>query len=50
MIYFFSSSNKRDNLIHPLTVTAKSKRKAFALAVLNFTKHRLKGSPKLIQL
>lgn len=50
MIYFFSSSRKDDKLTHPVTVSTNSERRAYALAVLNFTKHRLKGSPKMIQL
>lgn len=48
MIYFFNSSRKSDKLSHPITVCANSERRAFALAVLNFAKHNLKGSPKLI--
>lgn len=50
MIYFFNSSNKRDKLSHPVTVSTNSERRAYALAVLNFAKHHLKGSPKMIQL
>jgi hypothetical protein len=50
MIYFFNSSNKQDKLTHPVTVSTNSERRAYALAVLNFTKNHLKGSPKMIQL
>lgn len=50
MIYFYESSNKRDKLTHPLTISTNSERRAYALAVLNFTKNHFKGSPKLIQL
>ena len=50
MIYFYESSNKKDKLTHPLTISTSSERRAYALAVLNFAKHNLKGSPKLIQL
>lgn len=48
MIYFFKSSRKDDKLIHPITICAKTERKAFGLAVLNFKKNYLKGTPKLI--
>lgn len=50
MIYFFNSSRKDDKLTHPVTVSTNSERRAYALAVLNFAKNRLKGSPKMIQL
>lgn len=50
MIYFFKSSRKSDKLSHPVTVCANSERRAFALALLNFTKHGYKGSPKMIAL
>lgn len=50
MIYFYESSNKRDKLTHPLTISTNSERRAYALAVINFAKNHLKGSPKLIQL
>ena len=48
MIYFYKSSRKSDRLVHPVTVCAQSERRAFALALLSFVKHGLKGSPKLI--
>lgn len=48
MIYFFKSSRKSDKLVHPLTISTTSERRAFALAVLNFAKNGLKGSPRLI--
>ena len=48
MIYFFKSSRKSDKLIHPLTISTTSERRAFALAVINFTKNGLKGSPRLV--
>lgn len=48
MIYFYKSSRKSDNLIHPVTVCSNNERHAFGLALINFKKHHLKGSPKLI--
>lgn len=48
MIYFFKSSRKFDKLSHPITVCAKTERRATALAIINFVKNGLKGSPKLI--
>ena len=48
MIYFYKSSRKSDRLVHPLTICANNERRAFALAVLNFVKNGLKGTPKLI--
>ena len=48
MIYFFDSSRKSDKLVHPVTVCSTSERRAFAMALINFKKNRLKGSPKLI--
>lgn len=48
MIFFYKSSRKSDKLVHPLTICANSERRANALAILNFTKNRLKGSPVLI--
>lgn len=51
MIYFYESTNKRDKLTHPLTVsTNRGERKAYALAVINFAKHNMVGSPKRIEL
>ena len=48
MIYFYESTNKRDKLTHPLTISSSSERKAYALAVLNFVKNKMIGSPKRI--
>ena len=48
MIYFYESSNKKDKLIHPLTISTSNERRAYALAVLNFAKHNMVGSPKRI--
>lgn len=49
MIYFYNSSRKDDELSHPVTIsTNKGERKAFSLAVINFAKHGLKGSPRRI--
>ena len=48
MIYFFKSSRKSDRLIHPITICAGNEKRAFALALMNFLKNGLKGSPKLI--
>ena len=48
MIYFFKSSRKSDKLVHPLTISTTSERRALALAVINFAKNGLKGSPKLV--
>ena len=45
MIYFFSSSRKDDKLVHPVTVSTTNEKRAFALAVINFKKHSLKGTP-----
>ena len=50
MIYFYESTNKRDKLTHPLTISTSSERRAYALAVLNFKKNSYIGSPKRIQL
>ena len=48
MIYFYNSSRKSDKLSHPITVCAQSERRAFALALINFKKNGLVGSPKLV--
>lgn len=50
MIYFYESSNKKDKLTHPLTVSTTSERKAYALAVINFRKNNMFGSPKRIHI
>ena len=48
MIYFYKSSRKSDRLVHPLTICANNERRAFSLALINFKKNGLLGSPKLI--
>ena len=49
MMYFFNSTNKRDKIIHPITVsTNKGDKYALWLATLSFRKHNMIGSPKLI--
>ena len=48
MIYFFKSSRKSDKLSHPVTVSTNSERRAFAMALVNFKKNGLKGSPVLV--
>ena len=49
MIYFYNSSRKSDKLSHPITISTNGgERRAYALAVINFAKNRLKGSPKLV--
>ena len=48
MIYFFNSTRKADKLSHPVTICAQSERRAFALALINFKKNGLLGSPKII--
>lgn len=48
MIYFYKSSRKDDKLVHPITVCAQTERRAFSLALINFKKHHLKGTPNLI--
>ena len=50
MIYFYESSNKKDKLTHPLTISTSSERRAYALAVLNFAKNGMIGSPKRIEI
>lgn len=50
MIYFYESTNKRDKLNHPLTVSTTSERRAYALAALNFAKNNMIGSPKRIEI
>lgn len=50
MIYFYESTNKKDKLVHPLTIITNSERRAYALAVLNFIKNGIIGSPKRIEL
>ena len=51
MIYFYESTNKRDRLVHPLVISTNStERRAYALAVINFAKHNMLGSPKRIEI
>jgi hypothetical protein len=49
-MYFYESTNKRDKLIHPLTISTTNEKRAYALAVLNFAKNGMIGSPKKIEL
>lgn len=49
MIYFFNSTNKQDKLAHPVTISTTSVRRAYALAILNFAKNGMIGSPKLVE-
>lgn len=49
MIYFFNSTNKKDKINHPIVISTNGgANKAYALAVFNFVKHNMLGSPKLI--
>lgn len=49
MIYFFNSTNKKDKIEHPILISTNGgTNKAYALAVFNFAKHNMIGSPKLI--
>lgn len=51
MIYFFSSTNKRDKVTRPIIISTNGgANKAYALAVFNFAKHNMIGSPKRINL
>lgn len=50
MIYFYDSTRKSDKLIHPITVCTSSEQRAFGLALVQFIKHGLKGSPKRIKI
>lgn len=45
MIYFYKSSRKDDKLTNPVTILTSSVRRADALAIINFAKNGLKGSP-----
>ena len=50
MIYFFNSTNKRDKIKSPILVSTNGGvNKAYALAVFNFAKNSMIGSPKLIK-
>ena len=49
MIYFFNSTNKADKLKHPIIVSTNgSERRAYILAVFNFRKNNMYGSPKRV--
>ena len=49
MIYLFNSTNKKDKIKNPILIlTNGGANKAYALAVFNFAKHNMIGSPKLI--
>ena len=51
MIYFFNSTNKKDKIKSPILVSTNGgANKAYALAVFNFAKHNMLGSPKLINI
>ena len=51
MIYFFNSTNKKDKVEHPILISTNGgANKSYALAVFNFAKHSMYGSPKLIKL
>lgn len=51
MIYFFNSTNKRDRIKSPILVSTNGGvNKAYALAVFNFIKNNMIGSPKLINI
>ena len=52
MIFFYQSTRKADKLQHPITISIKhgGERRAFYLALINFKKNGLKGSPKLISI
>lgn len=43
-VYFFKSSNKRDELSQ-LTIASTSMLRAYALAVINFKNNGYKGTP-----
>ena len=49
MLYFFGSTSKKDKMTHPMVISTKGgANKAFGLAVINFAKNSMCGSPKLI--
>lgn len=51
MIYFFKSTNKKDKIKHPILISTNGGvNKAYALAIINFAKHRMFGSPNLLKL
>ena len=50
MIYFFNSTNKKDKIKHPIVISTNSGiNKAYALAIINFAKNSMIGSPKLMK-
>ena len=50
MIYFFSSTNKKDKVEHPILISTKGGvNKAYALAIKKKKKNSMIGSPKLIE-
>lgn len=51
MIYFFSSTNKKDKIKHPIVISTNGgSNKAYALAVIHFAKYSMYGSPNLIEI
>lgn len=51
MIYFFNSTNKKDKLVHPITVsTNKGAKHALLLAIISFRKNDMVGNPKRINI
>lgn len=50
MLYFFSSTNKRDKIKNPITISTTSEKKAHFMAVIMFKKYNYIGSPKLIKI
>ena len=51
MMYFFNSTNKRDKLIHPITVsTNKGAKHALFLAIISFRSNGMIGSPQRINI
>lgn len=49
MIYFFNSTNKKDKIKHPILISTNgSERRAYILAVFNFRKNNMYGSPKRV--
>ena len=50
MIYFFKSTNKKDKVKHPILISTNGGvNKAYALAIINFAKNSMIGSPKLME-
>ena len=49
MISFFNSTNKKDKIKHPILISTNgSERRAYMLAVFNFRKNNMYGSPKRV--